>query len=67
MTISISIGWWIAPLAITIMLFGAAWAKTSEDRRPAGDYSFPGLGTVFAMGAATIMSLIAWLAWALLA
>ena len=69
MNITVTFGWWIAPTLITIG--SLAWAipmRASE--RPTGGM-FDGLGYAigggFRVGGAIILSLVAWLAWALLA
>lgn len=64
--ITISLGWWIAPAAITLLAFG--WACAKEDRSPAYDYGRigQGIGNAVLYGVALIVSLTAWLIWALL-
>jgi hypothetical protein len=67
MNIAIHLGWWAAPLVVTLMAFGlAAWSSRDDGYR--GDYAAVGAGVVGLMmyGAATIVSLLAWLAWAVL-
>ena len=67
MSFTISLSWWLAPLAVTIIAFVVAFAK--DDRGPAGDYG--GFAQAFASlllyATAAIVSLIAWLIWALAA
>lgn len=65
MTFTIAYGWWIAPLAITVAAWGWCWSTS----RPVGS----GLGAVGAsfgeglrMASALIVTLVAWLIWALL-
>lgn len=60
---TITLGWWLLPLAITIgafMHFHRIWVKGNQD----------GIGraiaTAFAVAAALNVSLIAWLVWALI-
>jgi hypothetical protein len=69
MNVSITLGWRLMPLLLTIASF--AWAiPMREDERPNGGM-FSGLGYalggLFRCGVAAIMSLIAWLIWSLLA
>jgi hypothetical protein len=62
---SVTIGWWAAPLAIMIALF--VWAlipRPSEAR--SGDYDFAFmLPAVFRSAGAIIGSLVVWLIWSL--
>lgn len=60
----IPIGWWIAPLAVTVVSFGVATAK--QDNSPTGDYGRigQGIGNAMIHGVALIASLVAWLVWA---
>ena len=64
---TITFGWWLLPLVITVA--SMAWAiPVRDDERRSGSY-FPaldGLESAFRTGVATIVSLIAWLVWALL-
>lgn len=60
---TITLDWWLLPLAITIgafLHFHRIWVKGTRD----------GIGraiaTAFAVGAALNVSLVAWLAWALI-
>lgn len=66
MTFSIFIGWWILPLTITIAAF--SWSTWQQDRSPAYDYGRigQGIGNAVLHGLALIVSLIAWLIWAVL-
>lgn len=66
---TITIGWWLLPVAVTVGSF--AWAiPMRQDERPTGQM-FDGMG--YALGkalrcsAAAIVSLVVWLMWALLA
>jgi hypothetical protein len=63
---NIHIGSWAFPLLFTIAAFLCARAKTRE--KSVGDYSGIGEGIGFLVynGLALILSLVAWLAWALL-
>lgn len=67
MAITITFSWWLAPLAVTIIAVGAAyWAEPSRTPpRGYGDIA-NAIVSVFAWGAATVVSLIAWLIWAVL-
>lgn len=59
---TITIGWWLLPLSITLASF--AWAILTPARK-GGDYSVD-LFPLFRFAAAVIVSLAAWLVWALL-
>lgn len=67
MTVTISTGWWLLPAAITVVAFIVAYVADADNRRPAGDYAAIGaaMASLFHYGAATIVSLIAWLIWSL--
>lgn len=58
---SISIGWWIVPLIITIAAF--AWAAISA-RNERGTY-LEGMAAVIVYPLAMVVSLVAWLFWSL--
>lgn len=67
MTVTLTLGWWIVPLAITVG--SLAWAiPMRQSERPDGSM-FSGLG--YAIGGtlrvagAIIVSLVAWLVWSL--
>lgn len=63
MFITLSLGWWMIPAAVTALSFGAA-AYVCRDM---GDDRF-GVAAVISAGfylAATVLSLLAWLIWAL--
>lgn len=62
MSVTISIGWWLLPLAATIMAFG--WVHWI-DRRSGPSYGAD-IGGFILVSLATIISLIAWLVWAVL-
>ncbi|WP_343518113.1 hypothetical protein [Sphingomonas sp.] len=65
MTFTLSADWWLAPAIVAVAAFAwAAWAD--RDNRPRGDYSFSGIASAFVYGIALIVSLIAWLIWAVL-
>lgn len=61
----IPIGWWILPLAVTVVSFGVATAKA--DNGPTGDYGRigQGIGNAMLQGVALIVSLAVWLVWAI--
>lgn len=67
MTISIPFGWWLAPAILTIFAYAVAWWQIPKPQpssyMPDVTPAIVGLVTMFA---ATIVSLAAWLAWALL-
>lgn len=67
MTFTIGLGWWIAPALVTVLALG--WALfMSRDEGSHGDYASIGNAFVALViyGAALIVSLIAWLVWAVL-
>ncbi len=65
MEITITFGWWLAPLAVTIVACLAAWIldrKPDHYRASIGD----AIASMFVWVPAVFVSLIAWLIWALL-
>jgi hypothetical protein len=66
--ISVVLGYWIIPAALTIAAF--AWALPMRDNERPNGGMFDGLGyamgSLFRTGAALITSLAVWLIWALL-
>jgi hypothetical protein len=56
---TVSIGWWLAPLAVTFAIF--VWAHKVTPA-PSGSTD---VTCAITFGAAIIVSLIAWLIWAL--
>ncbi len=62
---SITIGWWGIPLAITILAF--VWAELKVRNEPrSGDYDFGrAITALMSGGAAVVVSLVAWLIYAL--
>jgi hypothetical protein len=65
MTSTVDFGWWMIPFAITLATFGLA-AFSSRDM---GNDTY-GAGAVISLGfymAASVISLLAWLIWALVA
>lgn len=68
MTFTVALGWWIAPTAVTIIAFIIA-GFMCRDEGSHGDYAAIGNAFVALViyGAALIVSLIAWLIWAIAA
>ncbi len=64
MAMTITFGWWLIPLALTLLFFSIAICKFERGR---GDYSFPEVWNGILLLIAAIPSLIAWLLWALIA
>jgi len=62
MSITLTLGWWILPSAITIAAFFAAWCVIDPNQRELTR----GLDAVLFGGLALIVSLIAWLVWSVL-
>jgi len=66
MSFTLTIGWWVLPLLVTIA--GQAWAlPLRADEQPTGSM-FDGMrffGPIARSGFAVIVSLLAWLVWAL--
>ncbi len=60
---TIELGWWLAPLVITLAAFG--WATFMSRPSSSPSYGDAVVGMFF-FGAASIVSLIAWLVWAVL-
>lgn len=67
MSITIPLGWWLLPAAITVAAIIWQWWVHKDDR-PSGDYGQIGdaMGHLVTGMVAVIVSLLAWLAWALL-
>lgn len=63
---TLKIGWWTLPLAATLIAF--AWAWWNGDYQPATGYGSIGKGfaNLFLVAVALIVSLTAWLIWAVL-
>lgn len=62
---SIVVGWWIVPAAITVAaLLWAAWMR--EPYSDGGSYGFSGLVNLLWYLIALVPSLAAWLIWSLL-
>ena len=61
---TITIGAWVIPLAITIAALG--WTTVSAFKRDGGTYGVGHLLSLAAAGVAIIVSLVAWLVWAVL-
>ncbi len=67
MEFTITFGWWLAPLAVTVGAFVAAHLANPTRTPPTGYGSIgDGLVALVEFGFATIVSLIAWLVWAVL-
>ncbi|MCW1844164.1 hypothetical protein [Prosthecomicrobium hirschii] len=70
MTISISFGWWLLPLAVTIGLH-LGWRLFGVREQPRRGSMFPDLvGGMVEVGGyllAALLSIIAWLVWAIAA
>lgn len=65
MTFVIEIGWWLIPLAISILAF--LWAVVATPRSNPGYYGYgSAIAGLFTYVPALIVSLIAWLIWAVL-
>jgi len=62
MDLTIMLGWWIAPALVTLLAFIIAGNNLPVYSRGYGD----GIAGVFILGVAIIVSLIAWLVWAVL-
>lgn len=62
---TVTIGWWAIPLLATLVLFGwATWRRSDEDRH--GDYDFAfWVPAAARLAAAIVGSLVAWLIWSL--
>jgi len=57
------IGWWLAPLAITLLSFG--WAILTPASPYNGSKYFPDPMPFIRLVGAIVISLVAWLVWAL--
>ena len=62
--ITITLGWWLLPLTITIGSFVLAIIKAPQDRNGDWDFFTPFIAAIY-LGYALIVSLIAWLVWSL--
>jgi hypothetical protein len=67
MTLTLGFGWWLLPTAVTIISFVVALYK-GQDEESHGDYASIGnaMVAIVVYGAAIIVSLLAWLIWAVL-
>lgn len=66
MTVSLTFGWWLAPLLVTVISFAWAYLRCMVE----GSGGFMPAGVLLAMllfPLAAVLSLIAWLIWALVA
>lgn len=66
MNLTIEISWWIVPLVATLTAFIWAWTQTSEPDSTAALNLIGPVVFLLYYGLATIVSLIAWLAWAVI-
>lgn len=65
MTLTIEWGWWLAPFAVTVLMFIVA-NRITRDIGGGGDYSFAGFfAGLYYMIVWVLPSLVAWLIWAL--
>lgn len=63
---TIELGWWLAPLGVTVLLFGWAFFACPKLERSYGMFSMPDLTPLFYYVPAAFGSLFAWFIWALL-
>jgi hypothetical protein len=61
MTLTFTLGWWAVPLAFTVLALVTALALGDDS----GDLG-SGIAAMLRLGLAVIVSLIAWLIWAVL-
>ena len=73
MVISISLGWWLLPAAVTVASYGVAFtigAYSATQSPHGGDYNFGAAWDALIVGIllliATVVSLATWLLWTLL-
>ncbi|ASY64469.1 hypothetical protein SJ05684_c30450 [Sinorhizobium sojae CCBAU 05684] len=68
MELTVTFGWWLLPLAVTLLSFGFSLVRVGKSE-PYGDYGMIGQALAFAfmMALSLIASLVAWLIWALVA
>jgi len=66
MTFEIKLGWWLVPVAVTLATLIWQWWVHKDDP-PSYGYGSVGsaLGQCLTLAAAIIVSLVAWLVWAL--
>lgn len=67
MTVYVPLAWWLLPLGVTVAAFGWQW-WLHKDERSGSDYGHIGLAmrqAVTFLGA-MVVSLVAWLVWAVL-
>lgn len=67
MTFTIQFGWWLLPTALTIVAFLRALELDRGNVAGRGDYGFSAFASAVYYGIALIVSLVAWLVWALVA
>lgn len=63
MTIQVTAGWWLLPLAVTVV--AAMWAMKVDTDDP-GSFGSGAVYNLMVYMAAAIVTLIAWLVWAVL-
>lgn len=69
MSATITIGWWVVPLAVTVIAFGwAMWRSSKVTRGSSGGFlpDMSVLEDLFYFVPAIVVSLLAWLIWAVL-
>jgi hypothetical protein len=67
MTLTLSIGWWAVPAAVSCAAL-VAWRLHHRNDPPASGYGAPAqaMYQLMTLGVAVIVSLVAWLIWAVL-
>lgn len=66
MTLTLTLGWWLLPTAITIITIGFCFlAFRKKETDPVGVILKPFVASLY-YGGAFIISLVSWLVWALL-
>lgn len=67
MTISLSLGWWLAPLAVTIIAFAWHFLLWANQPPPSGYGAIgDGIAATASFLLALVVSLVAWLIWAVI-
>ena len=61
MPVTVTLGWWLLPLIVTLALFVWAWAATPPARHD--DWGVD-IAPLFTFGFALVLSLVAWLLYA---
>lgn len=65
MSFTITLGWWLMPLAVTVAAFGYRWMFHQNDVYSGGFMNLNELGRLLTALLAGVISLTAWLIWAL--